>query len=362
MPARSTAMPATFLSTRPESRAERLEKTTAPAGGALDGCDAPQFTLLDTRGPHPGALLLSFGFLNALLIFAVVVSGPLGYTRSRRAKPFTEIVVPPEPLWLPPKPPAVNPRENSPPPAEFSEPVERSPLAPAAPAEPAEAAKADVVPRSQLALQPLPSRDLALPAVDFKPFPTAATHSAPSTPPSSAPQTLGTLPLPRLLDRETALAAGFAALTTEQRLALPQVSIRVNAEWLEALPQTQERLYFSLTTPQAAVAVLAYSPATHTFIWEHPLRPLWQIRDSDRVPSLAALRAAAARRLGASPELVGLYTWHPPDLENALRMFVRTRMEQMGVHLGPRDMVTVRLASGTDGFVMNLEPLRAEPW
>jgi len=59
---------------------------------------------------------------------------------------------------------------------------------------------------------------------------------------------------------------------------------------------------------------------------------------------------------------VGLYTWHPPDLENALRMFVRTRMEQMGVHLGPRDMVTVRLASGTDGFVMNLEPLRAEPW
>ena len=355
-------MPATSPSTRPESGAERLNKTTAQAGGNLEGCDVPQFALLDTGGPHPGALVLSFGFLNALLIFAVIASGPLRATRFPRAKPFTEIVVPPEPLPLPPKPPAVNPDENSSPPSASGELVQRSPLAPAAPAEPAEPAKADLVPRSQLALQPLPSRDLALPAVDFKPLATAATHAAPSDARSSAPQTLGSLPLPRLLDRETTLAAGFAALTAEQRLALPQVSIRVNAEWLEALPQTQERLYFSLTTPQAAVAVLAYSPATQAFTWERPLRPLWQIRDGDRVPSLAGLRAAAARRLGASPELVGLYTWHPPDLENALRMFVRTRMEQMGVHLGPHDMVTVRLASGTDGFVMNLEPLRTRPW
>jgi hypothetical protein len=206
---------------------------------------------------------------------------------------------------------------------------------------------------------PLPSSDVASPAQKLEPFRVVATHAAPSERRSTAPETLGTLPLPRLLDRETALAAGFAALTPEQRLSLPRVSIRVNAEWLEALPQTQERLYFSVTTPQAGVPVLAYSPATQTFTWERPLRPLWQIREGERVPSLAALRAAAGRRLGASPQFVGLYTWHPPELENALRMFVLARMEQMGVRLGPHDVVTVRLASGTDGFVMNLEPLRA---
>jgi len=77
------------------------------------------------------------------------------------------------------------------------------------------------------------------------------------------------------------------------------------------------------------------------------------------VPALAVLRAAAARRMGASPELVGLYTWHPPELENALRMFVLARTEQIGTHLGPHDVVTVRLASGAGGFVMNLEPVPA---
>ena len=47
-----------------------------------------------------------------------------------------------------------------------------------------------------------------------------------------------------------------------------------------------------------------------------------------------------------------------PVFENALRMFVLERMEQMGVQLGPRDLVTVRLASGPGGCVMNLEPIQ----
>jgi hypothetical protein len=56
---------------------------------------------------------------------------------------------------------------------------------------------------------------------------------------------------------------------------------------------------------------------------------------------------------------VSLYTWHPPVLENALRMFVLARMEHLGVQLGPSDVVTVRFASGPDGCLMTLEPIQA---
>jgi hypothetical protein len=170
---------------------------------------------------------------------------------------------------------------------------------------------------------------------------------------------LGTLPLPQLIEDEAALAAGLAALPPGQRLALPRVSIRVDAEWLEALPQTKEELYFSVTRPQEDSEVLAYLPATQSFTLKRPLRPLWQIREGERVPALAALRSAAARRLGVPPELVSLYTWHPLVLENALRMFVLERMKQMGMQLGPSDVVTVRFASGPGGCLMSLEPIRA---
>jgi hypothetical protein len=168
------------------------------------------------------------------------------------------------------------------------------------------------------------------------------------------------LPLAQLLEDQAGLAAGLAALPSAERLGLPRVSIRVNAEWLEALPKTQERLYFSITTPEADREVLAYVPGTHGFILEHPEHPLWQIYDGERVPALAELRAAAGRWLGVSPTLVGLYTWHPPVFEDALRMFVLERMQELRVHLGPRDVVTVRLASGSEGAVMNLEPIRED--
>jgi hypothetical protein len=140
---------------------------------------------------------------------------------------------------------------------------------------------------------------------------------------------------------------------------LPSLSIRVDADWLEVLPQTKEELYFSATRPQGDSEVLAYLPATRGFTLKRPLQPLWQIREGEQVPSLAALRSAAASRLGVSAELVGLYTWHPPVLENALRMFVLARMEHLGVQLGPSDVVTVRFASGPDGCLMSLEPIRA---
>jgi hypothetical protein len=178
--------------------------------------------------------------------------------------------------------------------------------------------------------------------------------------PKIGPESLGALPLSQLIEDEAGLAAGLAALPSAQRLSLPRVSIRVNSEWFEALPKTQERLYFSITTPEADREVLAYVPDTHSFNLERPERPLWQIHDGERVPALAELRAAAGRWLGVSPTLVGLYTWHPPVLENALRMFVLERMHELHVHLGPRDVVTVRLAAGSEGAVMNLEPIRGD--
>jgi hypothetical protein len=161
-----------------------------------------------------------------------------------------------------------------------------------------------------------------------------------------------------LIAREATLAAGLAAQPPARRLALPRLSIRVDADWLEVLPQTKEELYFSVTNPKEESEVLTYLPATRRFTLKRPLQPLWQVREGEQVPALAALRSAAARQLGVSPELVGLYTWHPPVLENALRMFVLARIEHLGVQSGPSDVVTVRFASGPDGCLMTLEPIR----
>jgi hypothetical protein len=215
-----------------------------------------------------------------------------------------------------------------------------------------------VLPKLQVRPQPPPSE-----VVSPRPKPASeaagATHAPASDARKPAPDALGTLPLPRLIEDEAAIAASLAALPPGRRLALPRVSIRVDAEWLEALPQTKEELYFSVTRPQGNSEVLAYLPATHNFTLRRALQPLWQIREAEQVPVLAALRSAAASRLGVSPELVGLYTWHPLVLENALRMFVLARMEYTGVQLGPSEVVTVRFASGPDGCHMSLEPIRA---
>jgi hypothetical protein len=206
---------------------------------------------------------------------------------------------------------------------------------------------------------PLAPSDVLTPAPKLPPPPASATQVVVSDARKPAPDPLGALPLPQLMEREAALAAGLSALPTSRRSALPRLSIRVDADWLEVLPQTKEELYFSVTTPQEDSEVLAYWPATHTFSLKRPLHPLWQVREGEQVPALAALRAAAAQQLGVSPELVGIYTWHPPVLENALRMFVLARMEHLGVQLGPSDVVTVRFTSGPDGCLMTLEPIRA---
>jgi len=336
------------------------------ASGEPANRDAPHFLLLEGGGPRPGALGFSFGCLSGFLTLVVSLTHPPSATQPRRAELISEIVLRHEPLWLP----APSPREargHASPLSAGAKPAEAAPrLHPSsdtnAPAE--TLAKADQADRPvaspapvQSSVLPLPSSDLLSRVLTLIPGTSGTTHTGADAL-NPAQDALGTLKLPRLIQREAALAASLAALPADRRLALPTVSIRVNAEWLAALPQTQEKLYFSVATPQAGNEVLRYLPATHTFILERPLRPLWQIRDPERVAELVALRSAVARRLGVPPEIVGLYTWHPPLLENALRMFVLERMKQMGVRLGPRDVVTVRLASGPDGWVMNLEPIR----
>ena len=368
------------------------------------GMGVPRFALLETRGPDPLALLLSPVILAALISLPLILGRFPSVARTPRAETITLLVAPPELKTLPdistvknpsilsaPLPPAPEPITANTPSREQTETqpasLKTDPVAPELIA--AEPVPPEVVEKP--APVPLPparnaaaSTPVAAPAVVEAPNPapapvplSAGNNVVPREPlpaPENAvptrasardgarprPESLGGVPLAELIDDQAGLAAGLAALPSSERLSLPRVSIRVNAEWLNALPKTQERLYFSITTPEADREVLAYVPGTHSFILERPQQPLWQIHDGERVPALVELRAAAGRWLAVSPNLVCLYTWHPPEFEDALRMFVLERMQELRVHLGPRDVVTVRLASGSGGAVMNLEPIRAD--
>ncbi|MGD0923125.1 MAG: hypothetical protein ABSA70_15385 [Terriglobia bacterium] len=396
-------MPATFPATKAESWADAIP--LRPAGELdPDGSGVPRFALLETRGPDPRALALSAVVLSALVSLLIMLPRFQSVTRAPSAETVTLLVVPPELRTLPDISTAKNSSESStllpqsaepvadkPPSPELTEslpaPLKAEPLTPdLVAAEPiplelmetpppipiqAERAVAETAPTATPAAMEAPKLDpgpVPLGSVnnvvvhDLKLAPdTAGLARVTATDvPKIGPESLGGLPLSQLIEDQAGLAAGLAALPSAQRLSLPRVSIRVNAEWIEALPKTQERLYFSITTPEADREVLAYVPDTHSFNLERPERPLWQIHDGERVPALAELRAAAGRWLGVSATLVGLYTWHPPVFENALRMFVLERMQELHVHLGPRDVVTVRLAAGSEGAVMNLEPIRGD--
>ena len=359
----------------------------------------PHFALLETRGPDPLALLFSTGILTAMVSLLLFWGSFSRVNRAPSAENVTLLVAPPDPstlsdlsnerLTLPP--PTSQPVTAEPSLTElttsWSDPIKAEPASPdmvAAPPMPRElmenpppipvpperavAEAAPIAPpaareapkTNPTALSPGRVNEVVTPDLKAAPDATGQPQVAATDEPKIGPESLGALSLSQLLEDQAGLAVGLAALPSAERLSLPRVSIRVNAAWLEALPMTQERLYFSITTPEADREVLAYVPATHSFNLERPERPLWQIHGGERVPELVELRAAAARWLGVSPTLVGLYTWHPPVLENALRMFVLERMQELHVHLGPRDLVTVRLASGSEGTVMNLEPIRED--
>jgi hypothetical protein len=396
-------MPATFPATKAENWADAIQ--LRPIGEPDPyASGVPRFALLETRGPDPRALLLSVVILTGLVSLSVILGRFPSAARVQRAETVTLLVAPPEPRTLPDISTIENSSENSTPLLPAAEPVAAKPPLPELPEPQPASLKTEPSTPELVAAEPIlpelvekpspipipPVRTVAAtppaaaPAVveapgpnpasvplsavnnavthELKPVPEAAapTRVAARDVPKAGPGSLGGLSLAQLLEDQAGLAAGLAALPSAERLGLPRVSIRVNAEWLEALPKTQERLYFSITAPEADREVLAYVPDTRSFNLERPEHPLWQIYDGERVPALAELRAAAGRWLGVSPTLVGLYTWHPPVFEDALRMFVLERMQELRVHLGPRDVVTVRLASGSEGAVMNLEPIRED--
>jgi hypothetical protein len=361
----------------------------------------PRFALIETGGPDPRALLLSIFILASLVSSSIILGRFPRVIQPPHSETVTLLVEPPEPLSLPDISTIKNPGTGSMPIPPSPEPVTASLPSPELPesqpaplkAEPAapEVVVAETVPlavvekapplpippeRTVAATPPpaapavveAPRPDSALRAVnpavthELKPEPETAapTRAAAPDTPKAVPESLGALPLRELLADQEGLAASLAALPSAERRGLPRVSVRVNAEWLAALPKTQERLYFSITTPEADGEVLAYVPGSQSFNLERPERPLWRIYDGERVPALAELRAAAGRWLGVSPNLVGLYTWHPPVFEDALQMFVLERIQELHMHLGPRDVVTVRLASGSEGAIMNLEPIRED--
>lgn len=396
-------MPATFPATKAESWADAI--TLRPAGGPDPDCSVvPRFALLETRGPDPRALALSAVVLSALVSLLIMLPRFQSVTRAPNPETVTLLVLPPEPRTPTDISMAKNSSESSTLLPQSAEPVTTKPPSPELTESRYAPLEAEPLPPDLFAAEPIPLELLETPppipiqpklsVAETAPTATPAAMEAPKLNPGPAPlgsvndvvvhdlklapdtagptrvtardvpkigpESLGGLPLSQLIEDQAGLAAGLAALPSAQRLRLPRVSIRVNAEWLEALPKTQERLYFSITTPEADREVLAYVPDTHSFNLERPERPLWKIHDGERVPALAELRAAAGRWLGVSPKLVGLYTWHPPVFEDALRMFVLERMQELHLHLGPRDVVTVRLAAGSEGAVMNLEPIRGD--
>jgi len=256
--------------------------------------DAPEFVLLEAARPRPGALALSFALSSTLLVLAVVLARPSSATPASRAEMITEIAMAPGPLWWPADPLAVDSDGSKTPDSDPDPPAQDpDPLLVADP--PGEAAAsvaplATVLPKSEPSLRNPPS-EVDLPDSKRVSEPAGLTHAPTSDAPKPAPDAL---PLPRLIEDEAALAASLEALSPGRRMALPRLSIRVDAEWLEALPQTKEELYFSTTKPQGDTEVLAYLPATRGFILKHPLQPLWQIHEAEQVPALAALRSAAA--------------------------------------------------------------------
>jgi hypothetical protein len=370
MQPRLTAMPAIFDATKAEGwEGAILQRPMDERDPFLSG--VPSFALIETRGPDSRALLLSVIILTGLVSLSTFLGRFPSTNRATRMEAITLLMAPPDisiterfrnsSIRLPPAAEPVTATPSSP---KLPEPPRPAPRK--AEPRPPDLVSAPVVAPVRIEKPPaIPIHAESPPAAqtpELNPAP-AATATTPATShdvPKIRAASLGGWSLSRLLEDQDVLAAGLAALPSAQRLGLPRVSIRVNAEWLEALPKTQERLYFSITTPEADQEVLAYVPGTHSFELERPEHPLWQIHDGEQVPAIAELRAEAARWLDVSPNLVGLYTWHPPVFEDALRMFVLERMQELHTHLGPRDVVTVRLAAGSDGTVMNLEPIRED--
>lgn len=167
------------------------------------------------------------------------------------------------------------------------------------------------------------------------------------------------IPLRELVSKQGMLAASFAALSLEDRLAFPQVSILVNGDWVQALAESKEKLYFATITPRSDGMVLTYSASAGQFAFEHPGSPLWRVERSETVPELERLRQAARDRLQVNPDLIQIFTWHPADFENALRALILRKIAEAGLRVSDVGPITIRFHSTATGFVLEMGPLAA---
>jgi hypothetical protein len=146
-------------------------------------------------------------------------------------------------------------------------------------------------------------------------------------------------------------------LPSEEKAAFPPLYVTVNSDWLLALPQTGERLYFSGKVPNPDTTVLAFSPLKG-FFWEQAQSPLWRVESPELVPELENLRGEAAQQLGLPRDDIEIYTYHPPMLESALQALVLRRIEESGLHPSEVASATVSFHVTQDGFIIELESLK----
>lgn len=165
------------------------------------------------------------------------------------------------------------------------------------------------------------------------------------------------IPLQELVSNQGILAASFAALSLEERLAFPQVSILVNGDWVQALAESKEMLYFATITPRPDGRVLTYSASADQFTFQYPGSPLWRVERPESVPELERLRQAAGRRLQVNPDLIQIFTWHTPEFENALRALILRKIADAGLRVSEVGPITVRFRVTATGFVLEIEPL-----
>lgn len=181
--------------------------------------------------------------------------------------------------------------------------------------------------------------------------------SAVPTATSEAHALLGSVTLREIVHGEKSLAAEFTALPPEERVTFPRVYIRVNSEWVQALPETGEKLYFSSSTPTKGGMALTYDPSSGRFVLDQVSTPLWRVENPGVVSGLDRLMAEAALQLGLPAGLIQVFTWHPTDFENAIKAVILRRISDSATVPAEIDSVTVSFRSTDRGYVLDLDPI-----
>ncbi len=167
----------------------------------------------------------------------------------------------------------------------------------------------------------------------------------------------GPIRLQAILHNETELANAFSSLPVEERVVFPKVFIHVDAVWFKAIPEVGERLYFSTKTPTTDDSVLTFDASSGRLtVWQINT-PLWRIENAGAVSELGSLTSVAAVQIGAPPELVQVFAWHPNEFEKAIRQVILQRLRQLRIQPSSVDTVTIRFRWTGGEFTLDLEPV-----